>query len=410
MKSKILNTTLLSVMAIFGLSGCSGDTASGGVVAYEMSSKEVTVERGKVFGATVTDSSTPAQTAVGTLNSNVYKFAKAPTYPVIVSGGYIDVDSDGEITTADIKLDMTMKSYSDKVTPISTYLAKDNNETARQERLDELVVMLQEMDGNSTVSSDDLLELPSKAKKEAVLVANSIFAKFEFSDDNLGMLNKTSIKSQLQAIKNLLLQSGIELTDANFYQKVEEAVMLNLKSNSKVYNVDQDKINEYIQHFQDSDDDSEVGDDDSGSSGSSNDIVSKDCAFVDLEALESGHSIFSKNGNTELIITFGSDYSTVQYAVDHTAVWQSLYYGYSVSGNILTLTRSQEEAHIMMDEGLSQAGAVLPSSIVIPFNSNKVGGGDKFNYNDLEYIVIMAYKSPLQPLEECPTSNITLDF
>ena len=408
MKIKTLGMISLSLATILSFSACGG--GGGSSSSSTSASKEVTVERGKVFGATVIDSSTPAQTAVGTLNSNVYKFAKAPTYPVIVSGGYIDVDNDGEITTADIKLDMTMKSYSDKVTPISTYLAEENNESARQERLEQLVIMLQELDGNTTVTEDDLLELPSKAKMEAVLVANSIFAKFQFSDDNFDVLNKTSITSQLESIKNLLLQSGIELTDANFYQKVEEVVMLNLQSNSKVDNVDQDTINGYMQFFQhaNSDDDSEDGSDDSDNSGddsddsgTSDDIVSKDCAFVELDSLESGNTITSINNDVELNIAFGSVYATVQYAVDHVIVWQSLHFRYSVSGNTLTLTRSLEESNVFLDEGISQPGAVLPTSIVIPFDNNKVGGGDTFNYNGAEYTVKIAFKSLLQPLEEC---------
>ena len=408
MKNNIIKYTLIGVVSIFTLSACGGGGSSSDSAS---TSDKITVERGKVFGATVVDSSTPTQTAIGTLNSNVYKFAKTPTYPVIVSGGYIDVDNDGEITTADIKLDMVMKSYSDKVTPVSTYLAQEGNETARQERLEQLVVMLQELDANSTITADDLLELPSKAKMEAVLVTNSIFAKYEFSDDNLDVLNKTSIKSQLESIKNLLLQSGIELTDANFYQKVEEAVMLNLQSNSKVHNVDQNKINEYIQYFQDAQSDDDSNDDLNGDlNGDSDNVVSKECAFVELDSLESGQSIFSTKGNAEFIFTFGSDDATVQYAVDHTVVWQSLYYGYSVSGNTLTLTRSQEQAHIIMDEGLSQPGAVLPSSVVIAFDNNKVGGGDTFSYDGSEYTVKMAYKSVLQPFEECPTSNISLGF
>lgn len=84
-QSKKLGMSLaLATLLSLGVSGCGGssDGASAGVTGVD-----VTVERGKVYDANVTDSSTPAQVASQKNGKNVYTFANAPTYPVVVTGG-----------------------------------------------------------------------------------------------------------------------------------------------------------------------------------------------------------------------------------------------------------------------------------------------------------------------------------
>ncbi len=387
MKNKILNMTLISALTLVGFSACSGGSGE----STEQRSTDVTVERGKVYGALVSDSSSPAQTAKSKLNSNVYTFPIEPVYPVMVTGGYIDVDNDGQITSEDIKLDMTMKSYNSKVTPVSTYLAQDSNETKREENLNKLVLLLQELDVNTTITADDLLELPSVGEAETVLVANSIFAKYQFSGDDLSVLNKTSITSQLESLKILLEQSDVKQSDLDFAKEVERVLMLNLYSNSKVEKVGQDDIEAYLSLFEtDSsggDDDSSGGDDDSSggdddSSGGDDDSGTlsdkypfQDETSVNLNNIKQGtmiHSYNMSNDDNTMIYTLGTTGSaTVQYIVNNSAYWQAINYGYSVSGNTIVFTKSQ----MTLDIGANPS----PSSISVEASSNSVSAHTKLN-------------------------------
>lgn len=97
MKNRILLS--VSVLAIL-FSGC--DTSD---TTTQVSVQDIEVQRGPVHGAYVTDSVGNRAQYVG---DGKYSFYKNPTYPVSVYGGYIDVDRDGQITTADTELTVPM--------------------------------------------------------------------------------------------------------------------------------------------------------------------------------------------------------------------------------------------------------------------------------------------------------------
>jgi hypothetical protein len=167
-----MSVALASLLSL-GLTGCGidSDTAATGVTGTD-----VTVERGKVFDANVTDSSTPAQVATQKTRQNVYTFAKAPTYPIIVNGGWIDVNDNGLMDVNDTKLDIEMRSYTPVVTPVTTYIA-DANETLREQKLAELVAQLNTsgVGADANVTAEDLLKVPSVAPRDVMIVSNAIF-------------------------------------------------------------------------------------------------------------------------------------------------------------------------------------------------------------------------------------------
>ncbi|NEW59830.1 hypothetical protein GSY74_00920 [Sulfurovum sp. bin170] len=132
------------------------------------SEHKVVVERGAVLDANVTDANGSVATQVSETN-NTYIFEEQPEYPIQAEGGWIDVNGDGNLTELDVELDITLISYSDNITPTTTYLA-DENETVREERLDELA-----RETNST--ADDLTELPSRATKNSIMVLNAVYKK-----------------------------------------------------------------------------------------------------------------------------------------------------------------------------------------------------------------------------------------
>lgn len=384
MKKRIISLALLSILPLISACSSSGGGAGSPSSSDDSLDKSVTVERGKVFAAVVKDSSTPAQVAAVTYNSNVYTFTKPPVFPIKVSGGYIDVNNDGIITTADVFLDMNMSSYSNLVTPISTYLALDENATLREQKLNALVLMLQELDANSTVSAGDLLKLPSKSKAEVALVANAIFAKYENSGDNFAVLSKTSIKSQFEALKTFLLQTNIQMGDENFFQYAEEAIMSDMVNNNKVNKPSQGDIDTYKREY----------------GGSENNETNATHTFqeglsLDISSGLIGNSVISlfknDNSSTEMLFTLGKDKTaTIQYVQNHEAIWQNTSYVYSISGNTITCT-------LPVGGGINIGQEAAPMQVVLELGNSNITAHISATINKTAYTVFSAFGDKYVP-------------
>jgi len=227
---KIGMSVALATVLSLSVTGCGGSSDS-------ESGTDVTVERGKVYDATVTDSSTPVQTATQKSGKNVYTFSKAPTFPVIVTGGWIDVNDDGKQGTEDVALDIQMKSYTTTVTPITTYVA-DADKTIREQKLEALAAKLNEsgIGEDATITVEDLLKVPSAAPADVMITANAIYKDFKEKGNTTGT-NDTEILSQFSTIEGYVAAGA----DAKTF---EEAVMQNL--------VNQNLINTYTQAYIDS--------------------------------------------------------------------------------------------------------------------------------------------------------------
>ncbi|SFV66823.1 hypothetical protein MNB_SM-4-1252 [hydrothermal vent metagenome] len=186
MKTKqITMSVVLAGLISLSATGCGG--GSGDSVAGALSSAvDVTVERGKVYDANVTDSSTPAQVATQKVSKNIYTFANEPVYPVLVNGGWIDVNDDGTMDVNDTVLDIEMKSYSTTVTPITTFTA-DANETIRTQKLEDLLARLNAngVGEDANLTLEDLLKVPSEAPKDVFVIANAIYKDMKENADAL---------------------------------------------------------------------------------------------------------------------------------------------------------------------------------------------------------------------------------
>ena len=222
---KITMSVVLASMLSMGMTGCGSSSDTSGT--------DVTVERGKVYDATVKDSSTPAQVATQKSGKNVYTFAKAPTYPVVVNGGWIDVNDDGKQGIEDVPLDIEMKSYTTTVTPITTYVA-DANETIREQKLEALVAKLNEagVGEDTNVTVDDLLKVPSAAPKDVMITANAIYK--DMKENNNSLPNLDAIGTQFSTIESYATGS-----DASAY---EAAVIQNLANQSLIAKFTQEYI------------------------------------------------------------------------------------------------------------------------------------------------------------------------
>jgi len=234
----------LSLVAIVALSvmfsGC-GDSSSN-------TDNEVEVERGKVYGAMVTDSSSPIQTATQKVNQNIYIFTKKPIYPVKVTGGWIDIDGDGKMTNYDMALDMDMVSYSNVITPITTYIA-DNDKSIREQKLLELAEKINlEESSEDLITSDELLKIPSKSKTSVIVISNAIYKSFQENSDSLNGVDDEKVLNQYSEVKSILANNNVDLKERDsekLAMNVEKEVIENLFNDGKIDKLSEEDIPKY---------------------------------------------------------------------------------------------------------------------------------------------------------------------
>ena len=169
---------------------------------------DVTVERGKVYDAIVKDSSEPFQLATQKDGENIYTFADTPTYPIVVTNGWIDVDGDGKKTTKDMSLDIEMSSYSNEITPVTTYISAPTQE----ERDEKLQTLLSSVDIDK-LSGEELLKLPSEALIDAQIVMNAIYAEMIQNHNNNEDFNLEDLGETVSELTNLSLDPNISSSE-----------------------------------------------------------------------------------------------------------------------------------------------------------------------------------------------------
>lgn len=187
---------ILSVIAgvTIGLTGCSGSGGSSNSLGNNsIASTDITVERGAVYDANVTDAD--GQKA----NKNVYTFATTPNYPITVIDGWVDVDNDGKKTIEDITLEKPMFSYTNVVTPITTYIA-DTNDSIREQRLADLETML-------NISKEELLKIPSEASTDAMLAHNAVFYELISRNNTASLVDINNVKTKFSELNTTASQS-----------------------------------------------------------------------------------------------------------------------------------------------------------------------------------------------------------
>lgn len=139
------------------------------------------------------------------------------------------------MTQDDVELNVKLISYSDVITPITTFIA-DENESIRQEKLEYLA-----NETNST--TDDLLLPPSKASRNSIVVLNAIYEK---------MTEKKNQNSKADIAIAAVLQRFVEMNnntnvDENATSKeialaVEEQTILNLQAKGLLKRLDAERI------------------------------------------------------------------------------------------------------------------------------------------------------------------------
>lgn len=222
-----INSLFLSTITAMSLVGCGGggggssSTSSGTTTTSTSTATDVTVERGPVYKATVTDAN--GQVATQKSGTNVYTFATIPVYPITATGGFVDVDGDGQISAGDVELTTVLTSYSSVVTPITTYLG-DTSTTEGKAKL----AKLKEISG--VTSDDDLLKkVPSALSTDVIVLTNALFDIMNdgdtSNDDFISDYDNSAFKTKVTELKTLVSTT----TDTKEVMKaLEQKVVTNL--------------------------------------------------------------------------------------------------------------------------------------------------------------------------------------
>lgn len=222
---------ILFVVAVnFTITGCGGGGSSS-----DSSFATVSVERGAVLNTTVTDATN--QVAIWNEGTNTYTFQNSINYPITVSGGFVDINRDGEKNNLDFDLDIQLKSSKGNNITLLTTLVYNDDESLEKSNLKFL-------SEEFSFTQEELTQLPS-SKKELALLSDIIYKNLELNDSlsipslmNLLSSNKLDLKQEYQ---NTDLNQYKDLSSEEFLQEHERKTieeinkMKDLKENLPQY-------------------------------------------------------------------------------------------------------------------------------------------------------------------------------
>lgn len=182
---KKINSVVLSTLTAAFLVGCGGgggsstDSASTtDTTIVTPASTTVLVTKGPLLMATAVDSSSPVKAGIQIDGTNKYAFTGDITYPITVTGGYVDVNDNGVVDVGDYEFTGKLTSYSTVVTPITTYLG-DTSKDAGKAKLAALKTLA------GITSDDDLLTKdPSETNDDVLALVASIYQSYPSLMDN----------------------------------------------------------------------------------------------------------------------------------------------------------------------------------------------------------------------------------
>ncbi len=193
---------------------------------------DVKVERGPVLGATVKDANGVKALQRG--NTNIYTFPDTPKYPIASTGGFVDLNKDGkEDLNEKLPQGLTLKSDTNVITPITTYLSQFNTKEERKQKETELKTEL-------GISDDvDLsTKVPSEILSEKVIALTN--AIFKASLQNMGTSNKIQVNKIKEEFDENLEEINQELTA--YPEKSLDDLSLDVEK--KIFDEKVEKINQ----------------------------------------------------------------------------------------------------------------------------------------------------------------------
>jgi len=177
------------------LTGCGGSSSSSDTAV--VASKTITVERGPILKAVVVDSNGQKAKEEG---SGKYTFASTPSYPVMATGGFIDVDRDGVVSVGDVVNDVNLTTVAGSVVTLATTLASNPKTKAEVERIATSL----------NITTADLLTKTPSESKEIEAISNIMYKYMK--ENNITDLSDT----QNQQLISLNISSAVA-TEYNTY-------------------------------------------------------------------------------------------------------------------------------------------------------------------------------------------------
>ena len=123
-KSFFLSIAASAAVVLTGCGAGSSADSTGADAGVNTPAAVITVERGPVLDANVTDAN---GTRGHELGNGQYAFDDAPQYPITAIGGYIDVNRNGKIDAGEVKNTLKLQAKAGDVVTIATTLAEDKN-------------------------------------------------------------------------------------------------------------------------------------------------------------------------------------------------------------------------------------------------------------------------------------------
>lgn len=198
---------IVSTLAALILAGCSGTSSTD---AASSSTTDITVERGPVEGATVTDANGQVAKFMGQAR---YRFSSTPTYPIIAEGGYIDINRNGVIEAGEVKLQYKLEAQQGEVITVVTTLARNTQVRA----------MLQEAFG---LSEEEIESATPGTNKKIAAISDAAYAYSV--ENNLSAIN-LSEEQALQIEERIHARIATYEENGQSISALENALMNQLK-------------------------------------------------------------------------------------------------------------------------------------------------------------------------------------
>jgi len=165
--------------ALFTGCGSSSDTTTSDTLS---TATTITVQRGPVLGADVIDAN--GQIATEGVNAE-YTFATDPVYPIIATGGVIDIDRDGKVSIGDVVNDINLTTVGGDVITLATTMATNPTTKAH----------LEAIAADLNITLDDVLTKTPDESTEIEAISNVLY-KYVKENNITNLLDTNS--SQLQ--------------------------------------------------------------------------------------------------------------------------------------------------------------------------------------------------------------------
>ncbi|MEA2029208.1 MAG: DUF2202 domain-containing protein [Campylobacterota bacterium] len=148
---------------------------------------DITVERGPVVGAYVSDSS--GKRAYN-ISNGTYRFNQMPSYPIYVYGGYIDVNRDGVINENDTKLTLNLSLNEQNQTKVTLLTTLAQNEELKYELME-----------SYGLSQEELYGLTPSESLEVASISDELYRYCMENNETLEEINLTALQSLREPIQ-----------------------------------------------------------------------------------------------------------------------------------------------------------------------------------------------------------------